>query len=326
MLAILCLANQFLLVGVPHFSTVGPELLKNSNFEQGLTHWKSSHTAVVDNNSVTLGRAEEPDFIKQEFPVPNSRIVSVATRTALDNVTQGDKRGANARIQINGMTDDGTWQWGRPLKLFTEAGSRDFTSHTGVFFIPSEFKKVSIEAELAGSGGKFIIDSISIFELESNDWIYAALGLFAIFWTGLATIQLYHLRSNRVILTGLAIGAFVIMMPGLRSFLWSRVASILGFASEMVLDVLELIFEKGIHGAIFLLITLLLLQLDVVKIRSTNFFYLPLYAIVSEQVQFLVPGRDLQLSDMIANFLGIVLGVITFLAYRKLTSSRLASR
>lgn len=306
---LLCLLTSLLYEEVDHYIDVGGELLQNPSFDAGLTGWHASRNVRRDQEhfiDLSSRQATEGHHIHQTLGRPASGMVRVSADADLAHVKGGDSH-QRARIDLYGRKVSGKWQWLQ--NLFTAVGTVTLTNVSRVIPVSEEFTEIRVEAELTGGTGTFLVDRISLIEVESRLSVKYLTHVLLACWVALGCgIVVVLVRLKLLFPVGLMAVVAILLLLIPESFkleILDRLNYWIPGTDYVPLDHLLLFFlasviiyysTRRVPGAGLWQVTLSLIT----------------FSLVTEILQYYTVHRDPGLQDGIVNLVGILAAVAVF--------------
>lgn len=334
LLLVYCLLNLLFFSALQPYRPAGDELLMNRDFSQGLDAWRvegergsiTQHDGIltIDHPSATSTTLAQC-WLKRELPQP--LLLSAEARS--EGVRRGSKAWHMARIDLVGYDASGRGQYQLRTRLLNLEGDHSWHPSQALFAFRPDARRVCLEISLYAASGRFQVRTLSLTRGEESQTF--RLGRLALLagWLVLAAVSgrlLYRHYRGRILGRWLLLAATVvlagILMPHeLRQQLESyslRALSAVGLSmtpdetlsldSHWALWPERWDLSKIAHLLGFALLGFLL-SWDRALSIGKRFGALLLLALTSEILQFFVPLRTTRLSDLVADTLGIAIGL-----------------
>ena len=315
----LCLLTFVLFEKIDHYLVISDELLKNHSFDEGLTDWSTSWNVDRDQNQVidlSNWSPAEGHFIHQSLHTPASGFVRLSADIQIINVKAGPAQWQTARVDILGLGADKKWHWEFPNTLIKGSGTQKFINVTRDISIPKDFSEIRIESGLTGGTGVFLIERLSLVEIEPKSIVklmtYAVLSC----WLTLGLVVLFSLVRRKM------------WLPCLVTIVATLLLLVIPESLKLtLLDVLKywVPHSKGIpveHLILFFPAALLLCFISkytpAMRLAPTM-LSLVTFSIASEVLQYYTAHRNPTLIDGITNVTSISLALMFFLTFQKAT-------
>lgn len=319
---LLCLSTFVLFEKVEHHTDIGGELLQNPTFENGLAGWHFSGN--VDKNqqqviNLSNWKPDEGHYISQTLAKPASSMVRISADIELIDVIIGEEDWQSARIDILGREKGGEWRWDFRNTLCKETGTSRLRNISEVIVIPAAYSEIRVESELSGGTGTFLVDRISLNEVEPRSSIKFLTHLLLVCWIAVGIAVIGALLQSKMWLP-----AVLMSMVGILLLLISE-----GFKLE-ILDRLE----NWIPGSgnlpfdhFFLYLTAsLIMCFSVDRLQKKGLWLVVLslttFSLSTEMLQYYTSHRDPRLLDGITNVIGILTGAMVLLIFRLSMATR----
>jgi hypothetical protein len=301
---------------VDHYSDVGTELLENHSFEAGLSGWRSSRGLEKDH----LGRVDLSNwktsagkYIHQTLSKPASGIVRISADAQISNVTLGPAVWQSARIDVLGREAEGEWRWDFDNTLFQKTGTHVLRNTSKIIHIPDEYSEIRVEAELDGGTGSYIVERISLSEVESKYpvrflaylllacWLILGIGIIA----ALARLQMWV----TVFALCLTSTLLLLISESLKLEITVRLEYLVPGVNDLAFDHLLLFF---------LLTTILCYNVSITQISDIwpLLISLVIFSLATEALQYYTSHREPRLLDTFANIAGISSAALIFVLHR----------
>jgi hypothetical protein len=315
------------------YAVVGPELIRNAHFHPPLPEWKHSARGVTIPAPGTVElQSTSPDVtIHITQDIPDARrfaLLRLTCQTATRNVRQGIKPWMTARVILLSHDRDGKPLYRLPHTLTNRLGTHDWKHHERVFSVARGASKISLSLQLARASGTLLVRNLSLRPVTEKA-SYRKLRLLAILlwvsaacWVTVPLVRSATGNTSRIIF--LALGLLIIfgtLMPeslklDIGTALFPSLAEIpvippdsARFRVIPLLPALN-IFKAG-HFVLFALFAGFAFSRRPYKIpRNHMLGYLLLFALITEVLQLLDPGRTASLGDLLIDSAGIVTGII----------------
>lgn len=319
---LLSLLTWLLYEKVDHFTDVGDELLQNHSFESGLAGWHSSRNVDKDQvHTVNLSnwKSTEGHYIHQSLVNPASSIVRISADIEIVNVKIGPEGWQSARIDVFGRETGGKWRWDFPNTLFQETGTLKLRNISKVIHIPDEYSEIRVESELTGGTGTFLIERISLTEVESLLSVKLLTYLLLACWLALglgSTIGLISLKMWLPSTTMAFIGVLLLLIQE------SFKLEILQRLEEWIPVINNFPFD---HLFLFFMATLIICFSTSGKQNAALWqvvFSLVTFSLATEVLQYFTTHREPRLLDSIMNLVGILSATLLFLFIQSFGRSR----
>lgn len=320
------------------YHIVGPELLENADFRDGLQHWERSGLGIAlpaGGAGVAKLHVQSPIKHASLYQVVQApyhfKLLCLSADIKTLNVVSGDKSWETARVVLVSHNRAGEAMYFLPHILTQQRGNADWAHYEKVFSIAPTVAKVYVIAQILQSTGTLWIKSISLrpVALKSafKQYRQALLFIWAVMvlWIGIPLLKsgFTSLKHGTALMLATAIILGVLMPENLKEslsatfvpFATTDIASFIpthfndtqSFKFTPVLPTLD-IYKTG-H---FIMFTLLAITLFGAKPYSASnarlFVYLVLFALVTEVLQLFMAGRTAQFGDILIDSIGIATG------------------
>jgi hypothetical protein len=315
---LLSLLTTVLYETVDRYADVGGELLENHSFDAGLTGWHPSRN--VNKNQRRLidlsnWKSSEGHDIRQILPKPSSGMVRISADVTTINVETGPKSWQRARIDVLGRKANGKWQWDFPNTLFRATGTSQLRDISTVIKIPDEFTELRVQAELTGGTGTFLVDRISLKEVKERLLIIVLSYLLLACWVVLGTVVIVLMVRMRMWIPAtiiLTAGTLLLLIPDtIKTSILNKFEKLIPAISHLPLD----------HLFLFMMATFVIYYTSHGKPATHLWkiaFGLITFSFASEALQYFTNHRDPLLRDLAANVAGITLGILVYLAAKRM--------
>lgn len=190
-----------------------------------------------------------------------------------------------------------------------------------IIHIPDEFSEIRVESELTGGTGTFLVERISLKEVESRFPVKLLTYLLLACWLIVGVGVIVALTRLRMWLTG-----FILSLVGILLLLISETfkLEILGRLEVWILGINNFAVD---HLLLFFTATLIICyntnHKQITGIRQL-LFSLVSFSLATEAMQYYTSHRDPRLLDSLINIAGISLAALIFLLHRasKLSAQR----
>lgn len=322
------------------YQLVGPELIENADWSNGLAHWQhTGNVSVLPLQKEVIAKLEtavpvESAYMSQIIrPSIQTRLVKLDCEIKTENIVNGDMSWKTARVVLVSFNAAGEAMYSLPHVLVRQEGSRDWMRYEKVFAIPGEVSKIMVAAQLIKSTGSLWIKSISLhpvtLKIAFRDYRLALLLIWVavLLWVSVPFIRSGFSNLKQGFVLFLAVGVLVgVLMP-------ERMKESMGaaiIASDTVASTTyiptqfnntqsfnlnphlpELDIHKVGHFVLFTLLSIAVFGGRPYK-RSIACLlaYLVLFALISEVLQLFMEGRTAQLGDVFIDSGGILNGYI----------------
>lgn len=340
---LLVLFSSLSVVFCERYQDVGPELLSNQDFKDGLNQWQASGARdqiVIEPDgvvSLTASDAKETVQIFQKFFNDQKRFQMLRLRGSLrvDTVLKGQKSWHRARLLLASYDAKGKWL---PVshQVVALEGTHDWQTYETVFHVLPEAHEIRVILQLSRCTGTVWAQGISLRQVEEAQWYpwlkMTVLGLWAVFllWIIVACVQRGKIGklggaflgvSFLVLLVGIAMPADVkhdlqesfaghlSQADGVQQFvkkiLQEDRAIYFSWLSPSRITHFFLFAAFGFFGSFF-------------SKGKSKYFLLDLLmlAVATEMIQFYVEGRTPQFGDGAADFAGGLAAVLVVQKWR----------
>lgn len=334
-----CLINIGFFLSVPPHTRVGPELLTNGDFSQGLQGWKldgrREHVSL-EAGVLTLAHPERDSTVLSQCwdapALPASLLLSAEGRSR--GVVRGERPWHESRIDLVGYDDMGQGYYHVRTRLLGLEGDRPWLGEPVLFHIPPESIRVCLEIIHYAVPGVFQIRHLSLTQGERKLTFQLGRWLLMAGWLVLAVVlvgPLYrHVKTLRyrrsLMLFGTLVLAGVLIPNDLRQQI-EDVLLRLFTSAGMPMETTSLNthrsawslwptywdLSKYAHLLGFALLGGILAS-DHQSRLSLRVSALIVLAVVTEVLQFFVPLRTPRLSDLVIDFMGILIGMLSIWA------------
>lgn len=322
----------------------GPNLLRDPDFRSGFTDWQASLHASVSIRSVSghggiLAIASVPPGVKQSVSVMQvidiprgHHLLTLSCEARALNVVPGEKRWEKARVALFPLTTEGKPRYDTPHTLAALEGTTPWARFEQVFRVPEESTAVSAVVQILNASGTLVVRSISLRSAIENPsyskWRHALMSawLIAGLWIVWPLLRVVRSGAGRtwVLATGSAILIGVLMPVSVK---YSMIPSWLlpeseapGFFRDGLLPVTapfrfellptELDIYKLAHFLLFAIVGYLLVALR--PYRTPIWMQagiVTLFALATESMQVLAPGRGGSVGDVLIDTCGTCCGM-----------------
>ncbi len=293
---------------VEPYVDISAELLMNPSFQKGPAHWQISNTLNAwHSGAIRLMNQDRNSGVslRQIVKKPTSGYVRLAADARLEGVVPGPEAWQKARIGLLGRESGGEWRWDFKGTLFSVDGDQLLRDCSTVIKIPDKYVEIRVEIELTGATGIFIVERVSLKEVEPRLIFNILAAVLLISWSGLLiTLLLFLLRTpNRLsIVVALLIIFVLLLIPeGAKQSIQSALA--IG-DSNFPMD----------HLLLFSLSTLLVLfetekhHIPVIQVIGG----LVTFSVSTEVLQYFSSHRSPAVLDELTNLLGISVAMAIF--------------
>lgn len=249
----LCLASVVFFNRYPQVLQSSNELLENSNFQYGFSHWRVSQYGVEINSVVNQSEeptegtsnpppnlvpkivvvlsADTPDngvSINQTLPpVDSGTLLQLSANLKVENVVKGPLDWETARIVLVAYDQSGKPRYDRPHVLASLHGTSGWTQYQRVFQVSPDTASLQVSAQLVHSRGRFLVTGLDLHAVKLNPKfaryrsVFFAAWLALGFWIGWPfVLNRLNTPSNRlVLLATFGILAGVLMPESLKEIL-----------------------------------------------------------------------------------------------------------
>ncbi len=315
----------------PRFESIGPELLRNGELEDGLDGWsKQGEGSAVDvtSGNVKINNVDSSRTvgIRQTVSVlPNHRFLMLSADFATENVVPGAKPWQMALIQLVGRTVDGKYLWQNRHMLVRVSGSTDQSRISEVFEVSNSAVDVQVTVLLVHATGFMRVGHLSLLPMrERTDFRVLAYGLLALWcaatvWVGIPIVQRVALCPRKGLL-GIAamavlIGALIpvsakqavleLIQPTSKELTWEQ----LYYWGEIA--------AKGLHFSLFFILAMAIRFAFPTTPIAVQMAHLILFAACIEVLQYFAVGRAPGVGDWMVDVAGIALAFALFWLFRR---------
>lgn len=321
------------------YESIGSELLINSEFGDGFTHWGQSGRGVAEisrDTKVIALRADEPSAdvaVRQSLSNPQRfHLLRLSGELKADNIRPGKHFWHKGRLVLASF-DAHQRMMSVPHVVADLEGTQSWRTYQQVFRVPEGVQEMRVGIQLIGATGILLARNLSLQEVRERDhysW-YRAAGMtiwaVALIWIGLPYFARLRLNLPHLLICVAIVGIFAgTLMPakfkmemdsGIGTVL-SQVVQIWEFSGRdqqvslfrVLLD--SLVISKIGHLLFFALLAFAVRWAYPRERRSGLLFVLLTLALVSEVLQFFVDNRLPRIADLIIDGAGLGLGLILF--------------
>jgi len=318
---------------------VGPELLNNPLFEQGLKGWKQgpgksevSTPALLAELRVDNAPESESNSVIQKLDVkrmPKQLLLQGEVRTS--GVESGRRSWHEARVELIAYDSFGQGFYHIPYILTGLIGDNEWRDYSLLVTVPEEAVELRLEIGLYHVPGRIWVRGLALHQAESQALFSAGKLLLAVLWlaTGLWALRLLLQRywstpqGWMIALLLLLIAAGILQPQEVKQAIEVQIQQFgqwvgihleigryhHGFEPLAFWPVSWDISKLG-HLLGFLLLSAGLFLDSRARLPSVLIGLL-LLAVSTEVLQFFVPGRTPRLSDVVVDMLGVLAGLLS---------------
>ncbi len=317
------------------YKPIGPELLTDPNFSEGLAHWVSTGRGVAEaaeGGNVFL-RVNEPGAgvaLRQSLPNPGRyQMLRLAGVLKAQDIRPGERFWHKGRLALVSL-DENQRMMKVPHLVTDLVGTLPWHTYQGIFRIPQNAREVRVSVQLIGATGTLVVKRLSLRQAQERDRypLYRGLGISAwvlgLLWLGLPYRGRLRFDWRHSLIYLAAVGIFLgTLMPAplkmeIGTALDTALARITAQHVDSDADLLQdlqtlpIPVEKLGHLLFFALLAFALRLAYPGKRRLSLLAGLMLLAVVSEVLQFFVEGRIPRVKDVLIDSAGLLTGIGLF--------------
>lgn len=328
------------------FESTGPELLKNTTFDNLMSGWRHSQSGIstsIPEKKVRLHSNDSnvPIHITQVITdLQPHRQYKFTFYTKTRDVEYGKNPWMTARVVLISYSQSDPSLRSSTHVVANLLGDNEWANNLAIFTTEPDMENLRISAQLAT--GTFWIKEMSLRMVEEiKDYqiyrkLIAALWICASLWIAASMIRLARRNNHEfaVIIFALII-LFATLMPAtvkenINNYflhLPDNAETLIKLNTDTAVFKIKPylptsdIFKIGHFFMFFILAITALLQKSYPVLRTTILVNLLLFALVTEIFQLFVAGRNAQLGDLLIDIAGIAAGTTLFYIIRHRLSS-----
>ncbi len=322
---------------------VGPELLVDPGFDEGLSQWEVSGRghAEIQGEEVVLKVKEKGSgvVIRQYLRNPGRyRILRLTAQLRAAKISPGTRPWHRGRLVLASFNEDQRFIPG-PHVVADIKGTHAWQSYSGWFQIPADARDIRVGVELIGGTGVLAVRNLSVREGWEREFfqVFHGIGIVrwstVIGWAGWVYIGNLRNRLSHLLVALLGIGIFIgALLPGGQMKMQLPVQSLTTEPAETIASAgqtrgvlsagLQFVARAEIsHFMAFALLAFTLSWAHVGESKWLLFSGVVLSASVTEVLQFFVDSRMPGIEDFALDFMGLMTGMMLFALVRRFTSS-----
>jgi hypothetical protein len=331
----LSLLSYLFFTSMEAYEVVGEQILRNPQFSDDFRGWKISGKGdliqvngdVAEISNQTLKRSSSISQCWAHDAFPQAVIAGIDARS--EGLALGQKSWHGARVGLVGFTATGKGRYQLSSRLVRLRDNQPWERYLVGLNVSHEFERVCFVIALYGSKGLFQVKKPLLYPARVNPGYQLGRNLLLVLWSGMGLywlVLLGHYYKRRpqwgyliAVISVLAVG---ILMPNeLRITLEEGLFTFIpGFHMREILDPIGVSFDIspnlfplywGISKYSHLLGFFLLSGILFSEPKKAAWHLLPglfLAAVITELLQYFVPGRSPRISDIVVDGMGIVAG------------------
>lgn len=306
------------------YEPIGPELLVDPTFGQGLVHWTvSGRGAAHVADDVVILQAARPSAdvaVRQTIAEPGRyRLLRLEGMLEARSIRPGAQFFHKGRLALVSF-DAHQRMLPVPHVVVDLTGTQSWRNYQGVFRVPEAARELRVSVQLIGATGELAVKRLSLRELREREvytalrWIWLTGWMIALVWLGLPLRSRLRWSRAHALAYAVGFGVFVaVLLPAdLKVALEIGIGEILirRFAGEAGAPwLVGGSIDKLGHVLFFALLALVARRAWAREPRAGLVLGLLLLALVSEVLQFFVDGRLPRLTDFLIDGAGLALGL-----------------
>lgn len=331
---LLCLINLLAFTLLTPYDSVGPQLLENADFSQGLQGWKlegDARSLHIEDGLLRIDHLSNAGMtiLTQCHPAKEMPAYLLLSGQGMSSgVVRGDKPWHEACIDLLGYDERGKADFSVKIRLFGMDGDQAWVEAARVYRNAVGYQQICVQISLFQAAGSFQIRALSLHQALTNA-TYQTISLILLVGWGVLSLwivrALYEYYREKPQASYLLI-VFVLLLTGIllpqeaRSSLEEHILSLLSHL-EIFIAPTDTLQQHGSfdlwpqqwdlskisHMLGFALLSgILFTERKVAPVG--RLFGLLLLAVATELLQFYVPDRTPRLSDVIVDGLGVLMG------------------
>lgn len=317
---------------IEQHQTVGPQLLLNADFSEGLSHWESNVpssgeiTALNNELHIKSSDAGKSAVVFQKLPNDlNGKKLHLRAKLATKNVTGGKKEWHKARLLLV-QYNNGKAQWKLSHSVAALEGTNNWQNYEEVFTTSPANSEIRVIVQMGRCSGDLFIKNLSVYEVEETSlytlakWLIKGawiVFIFVLFVPGLKGEGSAFLKICIVLtVVGIVVGT---TLPGqVKNELKGDITEEVNSYTAPVEKAAEKFIGTGTahynlwkpdstkiaHFCLFALLAFLILRKDPYQQKRVLLIELLMLAIATELMQFYVEGRSPLFTDVLIDMGG----------------------
>lgn len=350
--AVLAIATILFVIFFDVYQEIGPELLPNADFSQGLAKWNFSNqegaVSLEQPGTVRIINADSGKGVSLQQTIIDPgrfRFLRLTGDIKTDKVKRGKKSWQKARLVLSSHDQDGRWL-PAPHHVASLAGTRPWRQYSQVFEIIPAAEQLRVSAQLPRATGILWVKNLSLREVyKKTTTVYFMTGGIILWGLFLAWLVIPYIAAGRTFFLRALVflSVFAVLMgtlsPGVSKLQFQKdsvqviqnfieqpeeIASIQSSERDKnkaeqdrrLFNLLQAATKSG-H---FILFALLGLSLPIaLPLADRRFLLIDLLmlAAATELMQFFIQGRTPLVKDFLIDVAGIIVGLAIVWLWRK---------
>lgn len=325
----LLIATVGLFEAESRYEVVGPQMLDNSTFEDGLKGWsvriKGSSVKILSGVVTIHNSKPKHSFsVRQTVPIPSgARSLILSADFGTEAVVPGNKPWQLARIHVVGRTAEKKMLWGTSHVLVSETGTNNLDNYKRIFPVSGDAVDVQVAAIFLKATGTMRAGNFNLVPLAVRvdfqilTYFFIILWCSTLMWAYAPLIQIVVAGKNKLFLVAITMTILVgVLIPSdVSQIVMAAIKSSPDKVASEILLYWNYLLNAG-HFAFFLFLGLASrLAFHSIKI-SIQFAQLSLFAAITEVLQYFAIGRSPSFVDWWVDVSGVALAFVLYWAVR----------
>ena len=312
------------------YEVVGPQMLNNSTFEDGLNGWSvrtKGGSVKILSGVVTINNSKPKHNVGvlQTVPIPSgARSLMLSADFGTEAVVPGNKHWQLARIHVVGRTAEKKMLWGTSHVLVPGTGTNNLENYKRVFPVSGDAVDVQVAALLINATGTMRTGNFNLLpvavriDFQILTYFFIILWCSALIWAYAPVFQTVIAGKNKwfLVATTMTILVGVLIPSDVSQIVMAAVKSSSDKVAWEKLQYWNDALSNAGHFAFFLFLGLASrLAFHSIKI-SVQFAQLSLFAAITEVLQYFAIGRSPSFVDWWVDVTGVALAFALYWAVR----------